>query len=102
MLSSIKGYQCECDKCGHSWKSFQIPKMCTNSKCRTVKWNGFEPEEVKAPKEVLKEKPIKIPVEDLDWIYLSDSYQDGEVLSWRKKPKGIPQCYKRTSDLSSA
>ena len=30
-----------CNKCGHTWypRSIEIPKMCPNPKCRTVRWD---------------------------------------------------------------
>lgn len=40
-------------------------------------------------------------VED-KWIYDKETYENGEILHWRHKPKGKPEIWKRESDLTGA
>src|ERR1700736_6321040 len=33
----IEGYLCTCDRCGHTWKTIELPPRC--AKCTTTAWN---------------------------------------------------------------
>lgn len=72
-----------------------------------------EPEPIQAPiiekKSVLNALQAKIdaiqsgvtsPVQTVDdsWIELPKTRENGDVLSWHKKPKGVPICYHRERD----
>lgn len=36
---TIKAHQCQCERCGHCWrtKTDKLPKFCP--KCKTIYWN---------------------------------------------------------------
>jgi hypothetical protein len=42
MMSEFVCYRCQCEVCGHEWKTrkLEMPKTCANQKCRSTKWNG--------------------------------------------------------------
>ena len=37
-----------------------------------------------------------------NWIEMPTTYENGEILYWRRKLKGKPVCYRRESDLGGA
>ena len=49
---------------------------------------------------------IAIPITEQEpadhWIYLDNTFENGDILFWRQKPKGKPECYKRESNCESA
>lgn len=123
MIIDITIQQAICDQCGFKWNLHKvIPIKC--GRCQTKKWNEHSTatairitEEVNIPIVATKKKTIqdlqdlinKVPVkspqletpveEEEVWIYLPNTFENGEILYWRKKPKQLPECYKRESDL---
>jgi len=49
----------------------------------------------------LDSEPVAIvPVDD--WIEMPQTFENGEILYWRRKLKGKPECYRRESNLMGA
>lgn len=50
----------------------------------------------------LIENPKALEPEPDDWIEMPDTFENGETLHWRRKPKGKPVCYGRESSFDAA
>lgn len=87
-----------CQRCGYQWQPRAVqPKSCPA--CKSYKWNLAKD---KPAKEIVKEVDAAAPEPepDDDWIYLDKpTYEGGEILHWRRRPKGQPVIWKRESDL---
>lgn len=72
---------CECDKCGHQWKSFGTPKQCTSSSCRTLLWNEDSLDSIIEALEEIKEEPRKKSAEVSTRIRMLDrSFDEIEMV----------------------
>lgn len=79
-----------CFRCGEVFESgYANPARCEG--CGAADWDQ-ESEEGAAG---LEEKVSG------DWIELPQTFENGEILYWRRRLKGKAQCYRRETDLAA-
>jgi hypothetical protein len=37
-IVKLEVYECKCEKCGHEWKAFKLPRACAN--CKQIGWTS--------------------------------------------------------------